>query len=713
MYIYCPKCNQLMQVAGSRTGSVIACPRCRQQVLVSPAPGVSQGGGQGGEESSLWHSPVVWAVPAAAVLVLVSLGLFLLLRNPGGTTSDAKGRAAPGSAPEVAVSSTEAAKANPAAPAPHQDAAGGDAEVNPARVDGSPGSDPAPVVGAAAAQPPGPGTPPAGAAAAPLTVTETPPAPAPAATVALAAASPPPPTPAAPSPSSSAPATVPAVGATYMVVPIRGVIGRDFTAGVLKAYLERAAKLKPAVIVLEVDTPGGEIAEAEEMVDTLMGAKGYRFVALVRKALSAGVAVTLVCKDIFVTEGAMIGGAVSFRIGTDGMPVQYPPDVAEKFQSIWRAICRKAADFGGHPSLLAEAMVDPGFAVTLRREGDRLLVERNGAGEVLKAQGRILTLTAREAVACGLARGIVDDAAAIGSRLGSPAWQALAGRPGVGAAERAAPLEQAPGALYDRVVPKVADLYPGGVLTDLQKRDAYKKWTDWLQQERLVGRRVQWSLSMVEASDATTPALVDRLKKRLAELKTEMSKYQETARKDASFRRLHEAESKELANVIGLLTADIRRIEAAPVWVVAACPDEPRIMVGAWCAPALKDALARVSPKSEFTLSGTVFGVRPHTMKEGTVLIVALLEQCAVGAGSGSASTPATTAPAAARSDPDVERAAAGRLNLVRAFRRNGFPDKAEAALKQILSDFPNTSVAEEARRQLKELQEEAKKAQP
>lgn len=62
--------------------------------------------------------------------------------------------------------------------------------------------------------------------------------------------------------------------------------------------------------------------------------------------------------------------------------------------------------------------------------------------------------------------------------------------------------------------------------------------------------------------------------------------------------------------------------------------------------------------------------------------------------------------------DDAAEKAAKKNLELARAFRRNGFPDKAEAILKKILSDFPNTGAAEEARQQLKEIQEENEKAQ-
>jgi hypothetical protein len=99
--------------------------------------------------------------------------------------------------------------------------------------------------------------------------------------------------------------------------------------------------------------------------------------------------------------------------------------VAEKMQSIWRAVCRTAAEHGGYSSLLAEAMVDPSFALTLRTEDGKPVFERNGKGRVIKARDRILTLTAGEAVEVGLAKARVHDLDGLARELGLEGWQPL------------------------------------------------------------------------------------------------------------------------------------------------------------------------------------------------------------------------------------------------------------------------------------------------
>jgi hypothetical protein len=448
----------------------------------------------------------------------------------------------------------------------------------------------------------------------------------------------------------------------------------------------------------------------------MIAAKGYRFVAIVHKALSAGAMITMACKEIYMTEGATMGAAVSYRVGRDGLPVQMAADMAEKLQSVWRAVCRKAAEHGGHPSILAEAMVDPAFSLTMRREGDAVVVERDGAGDVLKANGRVLTLTAREAVNCGLAKGIVDDLAALGPCLGLTGWQLLeTSRGRARAGTQAAPMEQAPSTFFDVVAQKAAAMKTSDTQTDLQKREAGKAWTAWLEQERIVGRRIQWTLSMVEASDTAGRKVVGKLQSRVAECKGVLAKNVEAVRKNPSLRPQAEADAKQLQSVITQLTAEIRRIESCPVWVSASSPDEPRLLVSAWFSMPYTEALARVSPKSPLTLTGSIIAVKRYSTKDGITLVMAILDQCAL-AGAG----PATTAVASAGqgttlvsagAGSEAEQAARNKLNLVRAFRRNGFPDKAEAVLKQVLSDYPKTAAAEEARKLLLEVQEELKQA--
>lgn len=210
--------------------------------------------------------------------------------------------------------------------------------------------------------------------------------------------------------------------ATYVVVPIKGVVGYNFTAAQMQACIDEAQSVRPAVVIVEVDTPGGLVSEAEQIVDMLIRNRNLRFVALVHKAMSAGAPIALACPEIYVTETATIGAAASFVPGPDGMPVDLPPEIAEKMRSAWLAVCRKAAQSASHPSVVSEAMADRDFALTMRKEHDHLIFEKDGEGEVVKPKGRILTLTAREAMALGIAEDVVPDIRSLGRKWGLEKW---------------------------------------------------------------------------------------------------------------------------------------------------------------------------------------------------------------------------------------------------------------------------------------------------
>ena len=194
-------------------------------------------------------------------------------------------------------------------------------------------------------------------------------------------------------------------------ISVKGVIGKDFTAEHMKLRLEQALQLGAGVL-LEIDTPGGSVSHAAKTVSLMAKFKRLRPVVLVHKALSAGAPITLACSDIYVTENALIGAATAYDASG-----RVPKAIAEKVQSVWRAICRRAAEDGEHPSLLVEAMTNPNFALTMRLDAGKRVFERGGKGKTLKGKGELLTLTARETVACGLAKAVVKNRTAVLERL--------------------------------------------------------------------------------------------------------------------------------------------------------------------------------------------------------------------------------------------------------------------------------------------------------
>ena len=223
---------------------------------------------------------------------------------------------------------------------------------------------------------------------------------------------------AAPTP-APAPASQPVVpaGPTYFIIPIKQEVGVYVTAAYIEQALKDADRLKATVVVLEVDSPGGLTGEAVKIIDSLCKAKDIRLVAYIKSAISAAAIISLSCKEIYLDERATIGGALSFAMGP-----ALPEEINEKMQSIWRASCRSAAEMGGHQSILAEGMVDKDIEIQIVQQNGRPLVKEGLGSNMLKRKGKLLTMTAKEAIACGLANGIVAGYDDLGARLGLSGW---------------------------------------------------------------------------------------------------------------------------------------------------------------------------------------------------------------------------------------------------------------------------------------------------
>jgi hypothetical protein len=509
-------------------------------------------------------------------------------------------------------------------------------------------------------------------------------------------------------PAASAPASAPASVATpYVLILIKGVIGNDFSADRMESLVDGAVKAKVSTIVLDLNTPGGSTDDARRIVEIIIAHKDIRFIAFVRRALSAGATITLACKDIYVTEGATIGAAVSFVPDPSGKPTNIPKDVAEKFQSAWRADCRKAAECGGHPSIIAEAMVDPDFALTMRKDGDKVICERNGKGDVLKASGRILTLTGREAVSCQLAKKLVADLPALEKELSlSPV--------------AAADAVDNPGAFYHEILQKAAQLkmadksFAG--LTSFQRDSVEKEWDAWYKEESKkffpragsADSSLTLSLKLVEVGVPMTPQDIDRIKVQVAAL---TENYKKQTGPDYNADGLVTTKGV-LQWQISHANAAIKRAAFYPL--VAHAGGDEKVRVLAWIKPACADYLKRLAKGDPIVLSGRVFDVSFYHTKDaadGRLMLVPLLrpsgtgavvdvsmEDCLAGEEAIQQAAAKTTADAPSA---DLEKQAQGKLSLALAYKANGNNARAIALLQAIITTCPNTAAAQQAKEEL------------
>lgn len=214
-------------------------------------------------------------------------------------------------------------------------------------------------------------------------------------------------------------------GPKYFVVPLAGMVGKEITADKITEAFKIGLADPQTILVLDMDSPGGLINECEKIVSLMGEQRDRRTIAYVRSAYSAAAIITLTCDEIYMHRDASIGAATAYASTPWG-----PADVAEKMQSVWRSICRKAADMGGHNPLIPEAMVDSNMQLRRVEKDGKIDVEQTMRIDekdlrenlIVTKRGKLLTMTAKEAVACGLAVGIVANFDEVAEKANLAGW---------------------------------------------------------------------------------------------------------------------------------------------------------------------------------------------------------------------------------------------------------------------------------------------------
>jgi len=185
---------------------------------------------------------------------------------------------------------------------------------------------------------------------------------------------------------SSAPATptgkVEAEDVTY-VIHIDGPI-ENALLYVLRRGIREAGENKARAIVFVMDTPGGRLDAADEIVRLLLALKVPTYTLVKNHAFSAGAIIALATDHIYMAPGSVIGDAMPILMTPFGGVQEMPKAIEEKMASGVSALIRSAAQQKGHDPLLAEAMV--------RRDAEYKIGDK-----IINPNSRLLTLTNIEA----------------------------------------------------------------------------------------------------------------------------------------------------------------------------------------------------------------------------------------------------------------------------------------------------------------------------
>jgi hypothetical protein len=228
-------------------------------------------------------------------------------------------------------------------------------------------------------------------------------------------------------------------GPGYCPLPIVGGIGGDITADTLKRAIEAARQTHPDYIVLVFDSPGGQISEMVKIVQVIAETKDIKLIAYVRRAFSAAAVIASACPSVYMAPDAAIGAAVPFQVGPDNTPRA----IEEKLQSAVRAQMRAAAVAGNHSELILRGMAEPDLQLILDKHSGKPVIREPADGELfsntyvpnstipilIKRKGQILTLTAEEALNCGLSHATVASVDALKIPLGHKTWHMTSDQP--------------------------------------------------------------------------------------------------------------------------------------------------------------------------------------------------------------------------------------------------------------------------------------------
>lgn len=157
--------------------------------------------------------------------------------------------------------------------------------------------------------------------------------------------------------------------------------------------LEQAEETDVDYVILELDTYGGALTDADEIRTRLLNFKKPVYAFINKDAASAGALISIACDSIYMAKGSSIGAATV--VTQDGSAA---PD---KYQSYMRSIMRSTAEAKGRDPHIAEGMVDEDIDL-----------------DSIAMEGKVVTFSVSEAIKYGFCEAQVENIDKIMARSG-------------------------------------------------------------------------------------------------------------------------------------------------------------------------------------------------------------------------------------------------------------------------------------------------------
>lgn len=149
-----------------------------------------------------------------------------------------------------------------------------------------------------------------------------------------------------------------AAGPVVHIIPVSGTVEPGMAA-YLKRVVSSLEKDESAILVFAMDTFGGRVDAAFDIVDTICTVPRERTIAYVeKKAISAGALIALSAGTLIMKENTLIGDCAPIIQTSEGHQ-----EAGEKTQTVLRAQFRTLAKRNNYSQVLAESMVSKSMEV--------------------------------------------------------------------------------------------------------------------------------------------------------------------------------------------------------------------------------------------------------------------------------------------------------------------------------------------------------------
>jgi len=162
--------------------------------------------------------------------------------------------------------------------------------------------------------------------------------------------------------------------------------------------LKEAKELNADQVLLRLNTYGGSVVDADSMRSAILYNPIPISVFIDNNAASAGALISIACENIYMRRGANIGAATVVNTTGEQMP--------DKYQSYMRSTIRATAEAHGKDTIIS------GKDTTFVWKRDPRIAEAMVDGSIyipnVIDSGKVLTLTAQEALKLGFCDGIAE-----------------------------------------------------------------------------------------------------------------------------------------------------------------------------------------------------------------------------------------------------------------------------------------------------------------